>query len=266
MASHTDLIATVSKERCRAGFASSHAERRRAWLALALRGPPDDGAPATITVTASSLDHGRAVYEASLQSVFGSLVPAPRRLFSVPFLGVEPHVIPAGAAALLSQPTEAASGAHDRLVCVCTQLRGLQFAPQVPALALLLLTELTEWETAAALEALLGGRGSAHGAMLMQSRRHEAAFVRMFRTLVKSYFPQLSAHVERLGAPVRAIFASWFRYAVVNNIIIYTISVERRGWKVSAWHRPNLLLLMVAIDSLLSYGGRGQRNADTHVC
>lgn len=33
------------------------------------------------------------------------------------------------------------------------------------------------------------------------------------QTLIKSYFPRLSQHVESLGAPVRAIFASWFRGA-----------------------------------------------------
>ena len=35
---------------------------------------------------------------------------------------------------------------------------------------------------------------------------------------MKSYFPQLSAHVERLGAPVRHIFTLWFRNFFVGYL------------------------------------------------
>ena len=195
------IFVALSKEAARAGIAP--AARRRAWLAMALRGPANS---ASLSLDANSLAHTQHYYEAACLSVFGTVDPVPAKLFNVPFLGVAPQVVPAVAAGLFSQPSVACGAAVDRLVCVISQLRGLQFAPQVPALASLLLTELPEWEAAAALEALLRS-----GSMIMQSRRHEAAFLRMFRTLIKSYFPRLSAHVERLGAPVRRIFASWFR-------------------------------------------------------
>ena len=125
-------------------------------------------------------------------------------------------MLPAEATALLAQPSIAASAAHDRLIAVLAQLHALRYAPQVPALALALLRALPEAEAFAALQALLRAQASAaraDGALpaLLLSRREEHAFIKTFRTLVKSYHPRLSAHLEALGAPVRAVYASWFR-------------------------------------------------------
>ena len=192
--------------------------RRGAWLALASAGAAAGVAlpalPASLPLPLAGGVH--AYYRAALHEVFGANVPVPSRLFRIPFLGVEPAVLPAEATALLAQPSIAASAAHDRLIAVLAQLHALRYAPQVPALALALLRALPEAEAFAALQALLRAQASAaraDGALpaLLLSRREEHAFIKTFRTLVKSYHPRLSAHLEALGAPVRAVYASWFR-------------------------------------------------------
>ncbi len=122
------------------------------------------------------------------------------------------------------QPSIAASAAHDRLIAVLAQLHSLRYCPQVPALALILLSALSEPEAFGAMQALLRAQRDVsrprdavaaadlqHLPTLLLTRREEHAFIKTFRTLVKSYHPQLSAHLEALGAPVRAVYASWFR-------------------------------------------------------
>lgn len=199
----------VEKTACRAGLPQE--SRRRAWAALT--GVSTNTAPASSATAAE--DQARAweqqehYYRASLREVFGNLDPLPSKIFRIPFLGVEPAVLPEEATVLLAQPSIAVSAAHDRIICVLAQLHSLRYCPQVPNLALILLGFLSESETFSAMEALL--RRNKEMPMLLLSKRDETAFIKTFRTLVKSYYPQLSAHLEALGAPVRAIFASWFR-------------------------------------------------------
>jgi hypothetical protein len=198
----------VDKSTCRHGIDVSG--RRSAWMALATNtDAAGSGFSSPLASTASSQMAREHYYRAALREVFGNLDPLPSKIFRIPFLGVEPAVLPEEATVLLSQPSIAVSAAHDRIICVLAQLHSLRYCPQVPNLALILLGYLSESETFSAMEHLL--RHNREQPMLLLSKRDETAFIKTFRTLVKSYYPQLSAHLEALGAPVRAIYSSWFR-------------------------------------------------------
>ena len=47
---------------------------------------------------------------------------------------------------LLTQPSIAESAAHDRVISTLAQLHGLRYCPQVPNLALIMLSYLSEAE------------------------------------------------------------------------------------------------------------------------
>ena len=88
------------------------------------------------------------MYARICASVYGVLQPRPSRLFRIPFLGVEPAVLPEEAIPLLVQPSVAVSSAHDRVVAALAQACApLDYAPQVPALSLVLLQQL-RWSEA----------------------------------------------------------------------------------------------------------------------
>lgn len=63
-----------------------------------------------------------------------------------------PHACPgdplpfADATVLLTQPSIAESAAHDRVISTLAQLHGLRYCPQVPNLALIMLSYLSEAE------------------------------------------------------------------------------------------------------------------------
>ena len=158
-------------------------------------------------------------YARACACTFGVLHPRPPRLFRIPFLGVEPSVLPEEAIPLLVQPSVAVSSAHDRVVAALAQACApLEYAPQVPSLSLILLHQL-RWSEArtfcavraltrqsqAALAALLARPAPASAAgesvgdgvpALALSRGAETAFVRAFRTILKSASAPLSAHCE----------------------------------------------------------------------
>jgi Rab-GTPase-TBC domain len=189
-------------------------QRRQAWLDLAVTigdvkkdETRDD--PLQKEALLREKEKREHYFRAALREVFGNLDPLPGKIFRLAFLGVEPAILPEEATVLLSQPSIAVSAAHDRVISVLAQLHSLRYCPQVPNLALILLSYLSESDTFAAMESLLSHNKSIP--MLLLSKREETAFIKTFRTLVKSYYPQLSAHLESLGGPVRAIYASWFR-------------------------------------------------------
>lgn len=174
---------------------------------------------------ASSLaaDATNNLYGRACAAVFGVLTPRPARLFRIPFLGVEPAVLPEEAIPLLVQPSVSVSSAHDRVVAALAQACApLTYAPQVPALSLILLQQLrwTEARTFAvvlaltrraqiSLAAILRGGGAADGGgelggadavpTLALSREVEVAFVKTFRTILKGVAAPLSAHLECVG-------------------------------------------------------------------
>jgi hypothetical protein len=73
--------------------------RRDVWLAAAQAGaaagratlPSAGGLPAPTAAAAAASAY---YYRAALHEVFGASTPAPARLFRIPFLGVEPSVLP----------------------------------------------------------------------------------------------------------------------------------------------------------------------------
>lgn len=158
------------------------------------------------------------LYGRACAAVFGVLTPRPARLFRIPFLGVEPAVLPEEAIPLLVQPSVSVSSAHDRVVAALAQACApLTYAPQVPALSLILLQQLrwTESRTFAVVLALtrraqislaailrggpsLDGGGAQTDAVptLALSREVEVAFVKAFRTILKGVAAPLSAHLE----------------------------------------------------------------------
>ena len=176
---------------------------------------------------ASSLavDATNNLYGRACAAVFGVLTPRPARLFRIPFLGVEPAVLPEEAIPLLVQPSVSVSSAHDRVVAALAQACApLTYAPQVPALSLILLQQLrwTEARTFAvvlaltrraqiSLAAILRGGGTADGESgdadavptLALSREVEVAFVKTFRTILKGVAAPLSAHLECVGPRTR---------------------------------------------------------------
>jgi hypothetical protein len=90
---------TLSKEQCRVGLEAE--DRRLVWYLLATA--PCDGTvtsePArTFAVDAaltSQLARSSSRYQHALREVFGN-VGVPKRCFRLPFLGVEPSVLPEG--------------------------------------------------------------------------------------------------------------------------------------------------------------------------
>jgi hypothetical protein len=178
-------------------------------------------------------------YDRVCVSIYGVVQPRPARLFRIPFLGVEPAVLPEEAIPLLVQPSVAVSSAHDRVVAALAQACApLDYAPQLPTLCLILLQQL-RWGEArtfctvldltrrsqSALANLLAspppvseGIGSSSGRggglnssslladvpgvvpPLVLSRDAEVAFVRAFRTILKGVSASLSSHLEALPA------------------------------------------------------------------
>lgn len=169
-------------------------------------------------------------YAAALFQVFGNLDPCPARIFKIPFLGVEPSVLPEAATTLLLQPSVKISAAHDRVICALAQQFQLRYCPQVPNLALILLHAHTEAETFAVIRQLIAKSRTpgtdyavavgAHGASggdtsglpwLQLSQSSERSFVRVFRTLVKALIPALHVKMEGWGSAMKSILASVFR-------------------------------------------------------
>lgn len=87
----------------------------------------------------------------------------------------------------------------------------------VPNLALLLLSNLSEAETYAVLEALVTAR-LAPTRHLHLSRLEEQAFTSCFMELVAERHPQLHAHLRKLGDAANQVFTSWFRSFFVGWI------------------------------------------------
>ena len=93
-------------------------------------------------------------YSSLCVRLFGALSPRPSRLFRIPFLGVEPAMVPEEAVPLLVQPSVRTSSAHDRVVCALAQACSpLAYAPQVSSLTLILLQQLA-WSEARAFLAM----------------------------------------------------------------------------------------------------------------
>ena len=164
---------TLTKDQCRIGLEAE--DRRLVWYLLATA-PCDGTVPSepvrTFAVDASltsQLSRSASRYQHALREVFGN-VGVPKRCFRLPFLGVEPSVLPEGkhskllaptcirdctvplalsvadATVLLTQPSIAESAAHDRVISTLAQLHGLRYCPQVPNLALIMLSYLSEAE------------------------------------------------------------------------------------------------------------------------
>eukprot|EP01138_Halocafeteria_seosinensis_P011680 gb/GECG01011936.1/.p1 GENE.gb/GECG01011936.1/~~gb/GECG01011936.1/.p1 ORF type:complete len:805 (+),score=102.19 gb/GECG01011936.1/:1-2415(+) len=181
------------KLRCRNGLA--HVERRFMWMKLA-------------GVQANNL----VFYLQPALQVFGNANPLPKKLFKVPFLGVEPQSVPEPALYLLQQPSVALSAAHDRVVSVLAQLESLTYCPMVPNLALILLHYLNEAEAFIVLENLVHcGRTKT---MFFVNRADEDAFLYAFLQIVKSRVSKIYDHIMYLlqrGEDVKPIFRSWFQ-------------------------------------------------------
>lgn len=174
-----------------------------------------------MSIASLNLDEADAEYVADCKKVFGILCSKPDRLFHIPFLGVEPAILPQEAISLLVQPTVAVSAAHDRVVALLAQVCNLNYAPQVPAIALILLQQSgwNEVQTYVVLRRLIessrektqqllessesdGATFTAlHAPLFILSRGMEAASVRAVRTIIKGVFPALSTHLESLPPP-----------------------------------------------------------------
>lgn len=237
----------LTKDHCRAGL--TPVERRVAWLALAESParlpPPRDGraSPASaaaprlvslhvarpprpggvrMALETAALHRNRLRYEAGLREVFGELAPLPACVFALPFLGPGTDrwadAPPAGV-----PPAHAA--AADRVVCVLAHVRGgLAYAPQLPALATLLLAALPEPDAFAAADALVeaslrpAGRGC-DGYHVFTSAAQERACVAGCVATIAAQFPKTAGHLDRvLGGPAgtRALVGAWFRSLFVG--------------------------------------------------
>ena len=116
-------VLTLTKEQCRVGLEAE--DRRLVWYLLATA--PCDGTvptepvrtfPLDTTLTAQ-LSRSASRYQHALREVFGN-VGVPKRCFRLPFLGVEPSVLPEGAGIALRQGRDPFSPPNPRTPPICT--------------------------------------------------------------------------------------------------------------------------------------------------
>lgn len=266
----------LGKDNCRGGLSDS--ERRVAWAlltestrnvvtpsnspaanALWLTRPHKGSTHLRMSVETVAQHRDRLRYEAGLREVFGELSPLPTKVYTVPDLGAATDALSSDTLGISAQHAAAA----DRVVCVLAHLRGVTYAPQLPALVQILLTALPEQDAFASADALVKSSASntGIGGILFTTRAAEESFVHAFLALCAQQFPKTSAHMEAvLGHEgCRALAASWFRGLFVGWLPLPDCAAVLDAF---LWEGPKVLMrLGLALLKHTKHAIKAERSA-----